>query len=224
MLLLGGQFERSFLDRYRLLRAVLIGFLVSFPLAWVLSPKEAISLGMLVSLGLDAWLICRESWRMNADQTRAFFTQFQERSAYLIERTVALNFIGFGVISLCLSDLGARVSVLPHDLRVVIYFFSVLLIWLALHHGFAFHYAGMHFSKMSDACSNETGAIFRFPGESEPVFFDFLYVAYTVGMTFEMSDVGAKTTEVRKVVIVQSLLAFLYTTIAISAFVSLFKL
>ena len=43
-------------------------------------------------------------------------------------------------------------------------------------------------------------------------------------MTFEMSDVGAKITKVRKVVIVQSLLAFLYTTIAISAFVSLFKL
>ena len=152
MLQLRDQFGRSFLDRYRLLRAVLIGFLVSFPLAWVLSPKEAISLGMLVSLGLDTWLICRESWRMNADQTRAFFMQVKERSAYLIERTVALNFIGFGVISLCVSDLGARVSVLPHDLRVVIYFFSVLLIWLALHHGFAFHYAGLHFSKMSDIC------------------------------------------------------------------------
>ena len=173
MLQLRGQFGRSFLDRYRLLRAVLIGFLVSFPLAWLLSPREALSLGMLVSLGLDAWLICRESWRMNADQTRAFFTQFQERSAYLIERTVALNFIGFGVISLCLSDLGARVSVLPHDLRVVIYFFSVLLIWLTLHHGFAFHYAGMHFSKMSDLSGNSSGSIFKFPGESEPVFLTF---------------------------------------------------
>ena len=63
-----------------------------------------------------------------------------------------------------------------------------------------------------------------FPENLSLFFFDFLYVAYTVGMTFEMSDVGAKTTEVRKVVIVQSLLAFLYTTIAISAFVSLFKL
>ena len=84
MLQLRGQFGRSFIDRYRLLRAVLVGFLVSFPLAWLLSPKEAISLGMLVSLGLDAWLICRESWRMNADQTRAFFTQFQKRSAYLV--------------------------------------------------------------------------------------------------------------------------------------------
>ena len=103
-------------------------------------------------------------------------------------------------------------------------FRSDLPIWLALHHGFAFYYAGMHFSKMSDVCGNESAEIFRFPGESEPIFFDFLYVAYTVGMTFEMSDVGAKTTEVRKVVIVQSLLAFLYTTIAISAFVSLFKL
>ena len=43
-------------------------------------------------------------------------------------------------------------------------------------------------------------------------------------MTFEMSDVGARTTEVRKIVVVQALLAFLYTTIAISAFVTLFTL
>ena len=100
MLQLRGQHGRSFLDRYRLFRTVLIGFQVSFPLAWVLSPKEAVSLGMLISLGSDAWLICRESWRMNADQTRAFFTQVKERSSSLIERTVALNFIGFGVISL----------------------------------------------------------------------------------------------------------------------------
>ena len=224
MLQFRGQSGRTFLDRYRLLRAVLIGFLVSVSLVWMLSPKEAVSLGMLTSLASDTWLVCRESWQMNAHQTRAFFMSVQERSSYLIERTVALNLIGFGVISLCVSDLGDRISVLPHDLRVMIYFFSVLLIWLALHHGFAFHYAGMHFSKVSDVCDANPGPIFRFPGESEPVFFDFLYVAYTVGMTFEMSDVGAKTTEVRKVVIVQSLLAFLYTTIAISAFVSLFKL
>ena len=76
MLQLSGQFERTFLDRYRLLRAVLIGFLVSFPLAWVLSPREAISQGMLVSLGLDTWLICRESWRMNADQIGHFLLGF----------------------------------------------------------------------------------------------------------------------------------------------------
>ena len=224
MLQLRGHFGRTFLDRYRLLRAVLIGFLVSFPLAWVLSLREAISLGMLVSLGSDTWLVCRESWRMTVDQTQAFFRQVQERSSYLIGRTVALNLMGFGVISLCVSDLGTRISVLPHDLRVMIYFFSVLLIWLALHHGFAFHYAGLHFSQAPCISGGESGPVFRFPGESDPVFFDFLYVAYTVGMTFEMSDVGAKTTEVRKVVIVQSLLAFLYTTIAISAFISLFTL
>ena len=43
------------------------------------------------------------------------------------------------------------------------------------------------------------------------------------GSTF-LSFAKESRTEVRKVVIVQSLLAFLYTTIAISAFVSLFKL
>ena len=143
-----------------------------------------------------------------------------------MERTIGLNLLGFGIISLCVSDLGphVHVSVLPRDLRVLVFFFSVLLIWMALHHGFAVHYASLHFKGQSGESDGPAESIFDFPGCHAPVFFDFVYVSYTVGMTFEMSDVGARTTEVRKIVVVQSLLAFLYTTIAISAFISLFTL
>ena len=95
---------------------------------------------------------------------------------------------------------------------------------MALHHGFAVHYASLHFKRQSQGSDGVDQSIFEFPGGHVPVFFDFVYVSYTVGMTFEMSDVGARTTEVRKIVVVQSLLAFLYTTIAISAFISLFTL
>ena len=86
------------------------------------------------------------------------------------------------------------------------------------------HYASLHFRHEPGLDDGSDESMFEFPGGHVSVFFDFVYVAYTVGMTFEMSDVGARTTEVRKIVVVQSLLAFLYTTIAISAFISLFTL
>ena len=214
------------LDRHRLLRSVVVGVLISVPLAFLISPREALAIGMLASLVVDGYLVVRAAWRMNEQQTLQFFSVLREGVDHLVERTIGLNLLGFGIISLCVSDLGPHihVSVLPRDLRVLVFFLSVLLIWMALHHGFAVHYASLHFKRQSQGSDGVEHSIFEFPGGHAPVFFDFVYVSYTVGMTFEMSDVGARTTEVRKIVVVQSLLAFLYTTIAISAFISLFTL
>ena len=212
------------LDRYRLLRSVVVGVLISVPLAFLISPREALAIGMLASLVVDGYLVVRAAWRMNEQQTLQFFSVLREGVDHLVERTIGLNLLGFGIISLCVSDLGINVSVLPRDLRVLVFFFSVLLIWMALHHGFAVHYASLHFKRQSRGSDEVDQSIFEFPGGHVPVFFDFVYVAYGVSMTFGMTDVGARTTEVRKIVAVQSLLAFLYTTIAISAFVSLFTL
>ena len=61
-----------------------------------------------------------------------------------------------------------------------------------------------------------------FPEDMKPVLFDFGYVAYSIGLTFGMTDVGAESTEIRKTILVQSMLAFLYATTAISAIASLF--
>ena len=212
------------LDRHRLLRSVVVGVLISVPLAFLISPREALAIGMLASLVVDGCLVGRAAWRMNEQQTQQFFSGLREGVDHLVQRTIGLNLMGFGIISLCMSDLGVQASVLPKDLRILVFFFSVLLIWMALHHAFAVHYASLHFKRNSAIAQGNAESIFEFPGGHSPVFFDFVYVAYTVGMTFEMSDVGARTTEVRKIVVVHSLLAFFYTTTAISAFISLFTL
>ena len=212
------------LDRYRLLRSFVVGVLISVPLALLISLREAVAIGILGALVVDSFLVCRAAWRMNEWQTQQFFSVLREGADHLVERTIGLNLLGFGIVSLCVSDLGIQTSALPKDLRVLVFFFSVLLIWMALHHAFAVHYASLHFKRNSATAQGNTESIFEFPGGHSPVFFDFVYVAYTVGMTFEMSDVGARTTEVRKIVVVHSLLAFFYTTTAISAFISLFTL
>ena len=58
--------------------------------------------------------------------------------------------------------------------------------------------------------------------DMKPVLFDFLYVSYGIGLTFGMTDVGAQSTQIRKIILVQALLAFLFVTTAISAIASLF--
>ena len=215
-----------FLDRYRLRRSLIVGTILTLAFYVPFTGKEALSVGMLAALIVDAVLFCRATWSLDFEQTKALFDHERIRPGLLIQSTVALNFLGLGVMSLCISDLGSSRPVLPEDLRIFIYFVSILLIWMSLHHGYAMHYAKIFFhvnSDLDDVNHPESATkVFSFPDDTRPVLFDFLYVAYAIGMTFGMTDVGAESTEIRKIILVQAMLAFLFATTAISAIASLF--
>lgn len=88
-----------------------------------------------------------------------------------------------------------------------------------MHHG----YAKIFFYFNSDEdCPQKSTKVFSFPEDMKPVLFDFMYVPYAIGLTFGMTDVGAVSTQIRKIILVQALLAFLFVTTAMSAIASLF--
>jgi uncharacterized membrane protein len=49
-----------------------------------------------------------------------------------------------------------------------------------------------------------------FPESNEPDYWDFVYFSFTLGMTFQTSDVAITTTAMRKPVTVQCLAAFIF--------------
>ena len=67
------------LDRYRLIRSLAVGVLISLPLAFLITPREALAIGMLGALGVDVCLVCRAAWRMDEHQTQHFFPHFGKR-------------------------------------------------------------------------------------------------------------------------------------------------
>ena len=60
-----------------------------------------------------------------------------------------------------------------------------------------------------------------FPGDSEPRFWDFVYFAYTIGMTFQTSDVSVCTTELRRLATLHALLAFVFNVGVVALSVNL---
>ena len=64
------------MDRYRLLRSVVVGVLISVPLAFLISPREALAIGMLASLVVDGCLVAKAAWRMNEHKPSSSFLRF----------------------------------------------------------------------------------------------------------------------------------------------------
>lgn len=84
---------------------------------------------------------------------------------------------------------------------------TLVLAWLFSNTIYALHYAHLYYLDGRDG--DDAGGI-DFPECDEPDYWDFLYFSYTLGMTFQTSDVGITARHVRKVVTGHCLAAFVF--------------
>ncbi|TML12320.1 MAG: DUF1345 domain-containing protein [Actinobacteria bacterium] len=82
-----------------------------------------------------------------------------------------------------------------------------------VHTVFTLRYAHVYFT-------NTPGGI-DFPRESMPDYHDFAYVAFTVGMTFQVSDTNLTTKAMRRVVLRHALLSWLFGVVIVAMTINL---
>lgn len=206
----------AFEDLARGLRAVLFGASVMVVgLLLRLHPAEALTLAILVTMLVDLLRLVRTSLRLDAERTRQIFATWQPNAAKLLRRTVFLAFLSVLVLSFCVHDVKLGQGVMPAPLRISLFFAALFTTWLELHLSFAVYYAKVYFAgNPQPAADGEEPQIFIFPGKDEPLFTDFLYVAYSVALTFAMSDVDLEDGFARRIVLLQAIVSFLfYSTI-----------
>lgn len=85
---------------------------------------------------------------------------------------------------------------------------TLLLIWLFANTVYALHYAHTFYGR-DQSDSKDCGGL-DFPDTETPSYSDFAYFAFTLGMTFQTSDVDITATGVRRVAILHSFAAFLF--------------
>jgi uncharacterized membrane protein len=213
---------RVFNDAYRGLRALLIGTAVTVALLRRLPLDEAFSLGFLSGMAIDLLMIARTSQGMTAAATRQVFAGWRANRALLVERTVLLAFMSIGLLSLSVHDVHSSSSILPTGFRILVYFAALFTTWMQLHIGFAIYYAKHYFSlNPTPAADGPDPQGFVFTGGDEPVFTDFLYVAFAVGLTYAMSDVNLEDSRMRRMVLLHSIVSFLFYSTVISAVLNL---
>ena len=86
---------------------------------------------------------------------------------------------------------------------------AVPLGWAMVQVVAGFHYTHLHY--LADA-----GTPLNFPGNTDPGPWDFLYFAFTIGMTAQVSDVTIRTARLRRAVLVHSVLSFFYNTVILA--------
>jgi uncharacterized membrane protein len=172
-------------------------------------------LAILVTMLVDLLRLVRTSLRLDAERTRQIFATWQPNAAKLLRRTVFLAFLSVLVLSFCVHDVKSGQGVMPAPLRISLFFAALFTTWLELHLSFAVYYAKVYFAgNPQPAADGEEPQIFIFPGKDEPLFTDFLYVAYSVALTFAMSDVDLEDGFARRIVLLQAIVSFLfYSTI-----------
>jgi uncharacterized membrane protein len=84
---------------------------------------------------------------------------------------------------------------------------TLAVAWLFSNSVFALHYAHLYYGS-DDGEQHRRGL--DFPGSPDPDYWDFLYFSFTLGMTFQTSDVAIKARGLRRTVTSHSLAAFIY--------------
>jgi len=97
--------------------------------------------------------------------------------------------------------------------RIALGVLSVVLSWLVVHTVFMLKYAELYFQ-------GPEGGV-EFAGSKQPTYADFAYLAFTMGMTFQVSDTGFKTPAFRAAALKHALLSYLFGTVIVATTVNL---
>jgi uncharacterized membrane protein len=90
---------------------------------------------------------------------------------------------------------------------------TVAASWFAVHMLYTVHYARLYYS-------GEPGGI-NFHDPESPCFRDFAYIAFTVGMTYQVSDTEIGLTSIRSTVLRHALLSYLLGAVVLAVTINL---
>lgn len=154
--------------------------------------------GVSVLLAMNWWLILRADPRTTA---RRAATEDVGRVLILLLTLAAAAFSLFSAVWVLKQADSFPVG--PREVWSGFALLGVALAWTLTHTAYALHYAHMHYGS-----SHISG--FEFPGNHPPADIDFAYLAFTVGMTFAVSDVEVTSPRTRRVVLFHALVSFVY--------------
>src|SRR6266576_6270325 len=135
-------------------------------------------------------------------------------------RTVIFIFV---VVAACASlfAVGFLVSIGSGQAgHLVLGLATVVLSWSLIQTVFGLHYAHAFYGDNDQRGESRHAGGLVFPGERMPDYFDFAYFSFVIGMTCQVSDVQITSHRMRRLALLQSVLAFGFNTIILALLIN----
>ena len=181
--------------------AFLAALIVGFPIFVRLFHRWA--LGAMTAFDAAAILFLVLCLRLLRTQEAAVIRQ--HAAANDANRRMLLGLTGIVIGTLFVAIAAEAIGHNPQPFTTALIISTLALAWLFSNTIYALHYAHLAYRHPERGCLG-----LEFPGTKVPVYWDFVYFAFTCGMAFATSDVQITSQHIRKVVTVHCLAAFAF--------------
>lgn len=194
----------------RLAVCLFVGLLVAFATSTLGHPVWAPMAGWVAA----STTFCAWTWlgvaTMDAPATQAHATREDAGRAIgdlvlVVASLAALVGVGF--------LLAANTQKGSEDAQAVLGVLAVVGSWFVVHTLFALRYARLY-------CNDSPGGI-DFGGDEDPTYADFAYLAFTIGMTYQVSDTTLQTRAIRHTALRHALISFLLGAVILAVTINL---
>jgi uncharacterized membrane protein len=182
-----------------------LAFLVVLAVATLIATRLLPSLYLSFMAGFDVAAVVFLAASLSLLSTREASVIRDHAIANDANKTLLLIITGLVIAVLFASIASETVGQKPEPLSKSLVIAKLVLAWLFSNTLYAIHYAHLAYIKPD---ADDAGL--EFPGTKQPVYWDFVYFAYTLGMTFQTSDVTITDERIRRVVTVHCFAAFVF--------------
>jgi uncharacterized membrane protein len=200
--------------RSRVALALACGAAATLAVAWlvpwqltVLVGWDVAALAVLIRVWTQIWgydSAKTREWALREDDTRT-------GSELLLLGAGVASLVGVGFAFLKAQEGRGYQDVLLEAMGIA----TIAISWLVVHTTFTLRYAHLYYT-------DPVGGIdFKTQGKETPDYRDFAYTAFTVGMTYQVSDTDITMREMRHAVMRHALLSFVFGAVIIGAMVNI---
>ncbi|WP_260929543.1 DUF1345 domain-containing protein [Novosphingobium sp. 9] len=183
----------------------------------VLAPLLGWRHAMMAGFDVASAVFLLSSWPLlqctEADRMRRFARENDANRSLLLAVTGAVSLVVLIAVFSELQDSGLQDRGALRAAAMALVIVTLALAWMFSNMVYALHYAHLFYIRVDtngDGKGDEDCRGLDFPGTHEPTYWDFVYFSFTLGMTFQTSDVAMTSTPVRRVATIHCLAAFVF--------------
>ena len=165
-----------------------------------------------VTFLMTIWPIIVRADSSHAEQLATREDETRGAATVLLVAASAASLLGVGFALRVAGQHGGS----PRVLLIGVAVLTVMLSWTLVNTIYTLRYADLHFGSAAAGIGFGDSA-----GQEPPNFRDFAYVAFTIGMTYQVSDTTIRDPRIRRTVLSHAILSYIFGVVIVAGSVNL---